>query len=359
MKTIGRALAAACIGFACVAAGQAAAGEFADPLQVPARMSPLASRGLLLAVAPAGPRLVAVGQRGHIVVSADAGASWRQSPVPVSSDLTAVHFVDARQGWAVGHDGVILHTEDGGDTWALQLDGRRANDLIVAALERRLAAEPKSAAVEALLADARRYREQGADKPFLDVWFADAHTGYAVGAFNLIFRTEDGGKTWETWFDRTENPKLFNLYAIQSAAGGLYISGEGGLLLRLDPSAGRFRALPIAYNGSLFGVVAASKSNVLAFGLRGNVFRSEDEGRSWKPVDTGLRATVVAGMSDAAGTVYLADLGGRVVASADGGLTFKPVSLGKAMPLAGLADAGGGWLALVGPGGVAVAKTGR
>ena len=117
---------------------------FADVLDTPAQISPLASRSLLQAVAKAGDRLVAVGQRGHIVVSTDGGTTWKQSPVPVSSDLTAVYFVDDKQGWAVGHDGVILHTADGGDTWQLQLDGRKANALLVAAMERKVAAEPAS-----------------------------------------------------------------------------------------------------------------------------------------------------------------------------------------------------------------------
>ena len=166
--------------------------------------------------------------------STDGGASWKQASVPVSSDLTAVFFVDDKQGWAVGHDGVILHTADGGEKWALQLSGRTANDLLVAAMERKVAAEPASEDAKKLLAEAQRYKEQGADKPFLDVWFADAQNGYAVGAYNLIFRTRDGGKTWEPWFDRTDNPKFFNLYAIRPAAGELFIAGEGGLVLKLD-----------------------------------------------------------------------------------------------------------------------------
>ncbi len=70
------------------APGATGAG-FIDPLDVPAQMSPLAAKSLLQGVARAGPRLVAVGQRGHIVYSNDAGATWQQAKVPVSSDLTA------------------------------------------------------------------------------------------------------------------------------------------------------------------------------------------------------------------------------------------------------------------------------
>src|SRR5262249_10155931 len=150
---------------------------------------------------------------------------------------------------------------------------------------------PTSAELKPLLEDAKRYKDQGADKPFLDVWFADENTGYVVGAYNLIFKTTDGGKNWQPWFDRTDNPKLFNLYSIRPAANGLYIAGEGGLVLKLDSDAQRFRALEVAYKGSFFGVTGG-RDSVLVYGLRGNVFRSDDAGRTWNKVDAGLAATV-------------------------------------------------------------------
>jgi photosystem II stability/assembly factor-like uncharacterized protein len=303
-------------------APHASAAAFVDVLDTPAQMSPLAQRGLLQGVARAGERLVAVGQRGHILVSGDGGTTWKQSPVPVSSDLTAVYFVDARRGWAVGHDGVVLRSDDGGDSWQLQLDGRKANELLLAAMTRKVEAEPSDDAKKQL-AEAKRYAEQGADKPFLDVWFADANEGYVVGAYNLIFRTSDGGKSWSSWFDRTD--------------------------------AQRFKALPTPYTGSYFGVVG-TKTSVLVFGLRGTVYRSDDAGKTWVKVDAGLPASVVAAERLPSDTVLLADVGGHVVGSEDGGRTFKPLALKQPMPITGLADAGAQRLALVGPRGVAITQ---
>jgi photosystem II stability/assembly factor-like uncharacterized protein len=337
-------------------AAPAAGAGFADVLDTPAQMSPLAARSLLQGVARAGSRLVAVGQRGHIVVSKDNGATWKQSPAPVSSDLTAVFFVDDRQGWAVGHDGVILHTADGGDTWQRQLDGRKANDLLVAAMERKVAAEPASTAAKALLTEAQRYKDQGADKPFLDVWFSDAKNGYAVGAYNLIFRTEDGGTTWEPWFDRTDNPKFFNLYAIRPVAGDLYIAGEAGLVLKLDAASQRFVALTVPYNGSFFGVAGAG-SAVLVYGLRGNVYRSDDAGKTWVKADAGLPAAIVGAAPAEGGAVLLADGGGRIAASTDGGRTFNKVVLKNPAPLTGFAPIGNDRFVLVGPRGATVSET--
>jgi photosystem II stability/assembly factor-like uncharacterized protein len=335
----------------------AIAAGFVDVLDSPAIESALASKGLLQAVTRAGDAVVAVGQRGHVVVSTDGGATWKQGKVPVSSDLTAVFFVGDKKGWAVGHDGVILNTVDGGATWTLQLDGRKANDLLLASLERRAAAEPASEAVKTLLVEAKRYKEQGADKPFLDVWFADENNGYAIGAYNLIFRTRDGGKTWESWFDRTQNPKFFNLYAIRPVGSTLYIAGEGGLVLKQDAAGEQFAAVPTPYNGSYFGV-ADAKSAVVVFGLRGNVYRSDD-GKEWTKVETGLSAAVVGGMTTPKGEVLLADAGGRIVASEDGGKNYQKVAVKNPIPLTGIADAGNGRLALVGPRGVAVAEATR
>jgi photosystem II stability/assembly factor-like uncharacterized protein len=329
---------------------------FADVLDTPAQSSPLASRSLLQAVAKAGSRLVAVGQRGHIVVSNDGGKNWKQAPVPVSSDLTALFFADSERGWAVGHDGVVLHSANGGDSWQVQLDGRKANDLLLAAMEAKSRAAPGSADAKTLLSEAQRYKEQGPDKPFLDVWFADAMHGYVVGAYNLIFRTNDGGQTWEPWFDRVENSKFFNLYAIRPVGDDLYIAGEGGLVLKLDSAAQRFKALAVPYNGSFFGIAAAGKA-VVAFGLRGNVYRSDDAGATWAKADAGLAATIVGATRMADGALLLADAGGRLASTNDGGRSFRKVVLKQSMPITGLAELDDARLVLVGPRGVTVADS--
>ena len=96
----------------------AAAANAAGPQ--PAINSVRASKSLLLDVAVAGKRLVAVGERGHVVYSDDGGQTWAQASVPTRSLLTAVSFPTARDGWAVGHDGTVIHSADGGQTWTLQ-----------------------------------------------------------------------------------------------------------------------------------------------------------------------------------------------------------------------------------------------
>ena len=147
-----------------IVAATAPSRSFVDVLDQPAGRSPLAAQGVLQATAVAGERLVAAGARGHIVYSDDRGASWQQAKVPVSADLTALHFANARQGWAVGHEGVVLHTADGGATWQVQLDGRRANALVLEHV-RNLPADTDATLRDALKAEAERAAAEGPSRP--------------------------------------------------------------------------------------------------------------------------------------------------------------------------------------------------
>ena len=332
-----------------------AAGNFRDVLDIPARESAFAAKSLLNGVANAGKRTVAVGQRGHIVFSDDGGKTWTQAKVPVSSDLVAVYFPIPAKGWAVGHDGVVLHTADGGATWIRQLDGRGAGQLManyyVARAEQGALGSGETAA--ALVDEAKRIGAQGAENAFLDVWFADENNGFIVGAFNLIFRTGDGGKTWEPWFHRTENPNRLHLYAVRKASGGIYIVGEQGTVLKLDPAGTKFVALDAGYKGSFFGIAGAGDA-VTIFGLRGNAFRSTDGGKSWQKTATNLPDGITGAASCGGSRLLMVSQSGKVLLSDDAGASFRPVKIEHPSPATAVACLGEGAAVIAGTRGVRV-----
>jgi len=323
------------------------AGEFADVLDTPALPSELAAHAMVTGLTRAGERLVAVGQRGHILYCDDAGQHWQQAQVPVSSDLVAVHFPTAQQGWAVGHDGVVLHSSDGAKTWSRQLDGRQVGPIMLAEYQRRLTTQPDDANLLARVGEAQRMVDEGADKPFLDVWFENERVGYIVGAFNLIFRTDDGGQHWTPLLELTDNPGALNLYAIRPVGDELFIVGEQGLVMKLDRASGRFNALPMPYNGSFFGITG-KPGVVLVFGLRGNVFRSTDDGTSWNKVDLGLPLSITAGSVTADGRIVLVSQAGHVLVSTDDGASFQQQPNIALAPVAAAQVASGGSLVLAG-----------
>jgi photosystem II stability/assembly factor-like uncharacterized protein len=208
------------------------------------------------------------------------------------------------------------------------------------------AGTPQGATVSPLLANVYLHDA-------LDVWFENESHGFVVGAYNLILETTDGGRTWQSWFDRVTNPRFMTLYSIRPAAGGLFIAGEAGVVFRLDPVAKHFDAVPVDYAGSLFGVADAGDA-VLVFGLRGNAFRSSDGGATWTKVDSRLPATIVGGTTLERSAVVLADQGGRLAISYDGCVNFELVPVQRTLPLTSVVDAGAGRLAVTGPFGVMV-----
>ena len=122
--------------------------EVQDLLQIPAQMSAMAPKSLLMDVVNTGTHLVAVGEGGYILYS-DNGQEWIQAQVPASVTLTAVSFPTSEKGWAVGHDGVILNTVDGGRTWIKQMDGIKINELMLRLAREKVAVPDGSCLVSA------------------------------------------------------------------------------------------------------------------------------------------------------------------------------------------------------------------
>jgi photosystem II stability/assembly factor-like uncharacterized protein len=330
-----------------------AASAYKDPLEVPAQASAMAERSPLFGVAQAGRRIVAVGARGHIVFSDDTGTTWKQAKVPSSTDLVAVSFPSDTQGWAVGHGGIVLHTEDAGQTWTRQLDGLQAARITMDFYANASAGSVSDAVLrqaKGQLQDA----ERGAPAPLLDVWFESDRVGFVVGAFNRILQTQDGGKTWTPWMARIDNPQELNLYAIRGDGDERFIVGEQGMVWRLDSQTRRFVAVPTPYKGTLFGVVVAP-SAVVAFGMNGTAFRSTDRGRSWEKSEIGSRAGLTAGAASSGGQVLLVNIAGQLLRSDDQGKTFALVKSAAFMPsYFGVARLHEGRLSVVGSAGIKV-----
>ena len=70
-------------------------------------------------VSPAGGW--AVGDQGTILHTTDGGQSWQAQSSGTQQHLSSVAFAFLLSGWAVGYEGTILHTRDGGQSWQAQI----------------------------------------------------------------------------------------------------------------------------------------------------------------------------------------------------------------------------------------------
>ena len=251
--------------------------------------SDMAAQALLLDVARAGSRMVAVGEFGHVLLSDDNGDSWRQAAsVPTRNTLVGVTFIDNQTGYAVGHAATILKTVDGGDNWTLQ------------------------------------YNERRGETPLFAVYFADAQNGIAVGGFSYTFETNNGGESWTQRSlveDSYDDFHLNDVFADKK--GNLYIPAEFGTVYKSRDRGQNWQAIETGYDGSFWGGLGLANGDVLVFGMRGNVWRSANAGKSWKQVKTGTDQSVSGGTQLDDGRVVLAGLSGTVLVSKNSGKSFK------------------------------------
>jgi photosystem II stability/assembly factor-like uncharacterized protein len=353
MNRVLRAVCVTCVAYGLAPIAVASPPRFQDVLDVPAISVRAPDKNFFTSVARAGQRLVAVGQRGLIVFSDDHGRNWKQARVPVQSDLTDVRFLTADIGWAVGHDEVVLRSNDGGRSWVRLTDGRT----IAPAAERYYSDQVAEGTIKAsVFVDAEKLNNKsGTGEPFLSVLFENASVGYAVGAFGTIEVTSDGGKTWIPWLDRIDNSQFYHLNSIRSIGGEIYVAGEAGMVYRLDRTAKRFVALPTGYSGSLFGITG-DDSVLVAYGLRGNIFRSTDKGSSWAKVPNFIPASLVDGVILADGKICLVNQGGMVLVSQDQGRSFRPTGARVPTLATSIVALGPQTLLLSGAAGVTTAK---
>lgn len=314
----------------CMLPAWAVAGD-QEILPRPADRLPLAPKSVVLDVTQAGQRYVAVGERGHVLISSD-GKSWDQAEfVPVQATLTRVTFAGGRL-WAVGHDSTIIHSRDIGRTWSLQ------------------------------------HFEPEWEKPLLDVHFFNANEGIAIGAYGLFMRTSDAGRSWDVlamedlvtsedidWEEVAQAIEEYDEYAedfgvddfddefdssddngfdddyydaaadfdrgcyefmechlnafVDLGDGHFLIAAERGYGFRSFDGGASWEAFRFPYPGSMFGLIRVSDDEVLAFGLRGHVQYSADRGASWEMLDSGLQSSLKGGTIDREGKPLMVGAG--------------------------------------------------
>ena len=273
-------------------------------------VAPLASKSLLLDITTINQStLVAVGERGHILLSND-GELWQQAKVPVQATLTAVYFFDENRGWAVGHDATILATKDGGLTWQLQQHFPHVQ------------------------------------KPLLDVLFTDENNGIAIGAYGLFYRTVDAGEHWAIEYHneflfpedqeylaelKLQDEKAYldeqssilpHFNRVVADGRTLYLVGEIGLIAKSNDFGLNWQKLDEIYAGSFYDINRTQQGNLLVVGLRGHIFRSLRNGTPWQESDSHVTALLSTIVLTDDNRIFVLGNNGVLLESGDDGSTF-------------------------------------
>ena len=248
---------------------------------------PRTSESLLLAATEASSRAVVVGERGHVLLSEDR-KNWRQpgpKSVPTRATLTDVTAI-GDQLWAVGHDAVILHSDDGGENWQMQFSNPEIS------------------------------------QPLLTVLFSDTKNGYAGGAYGYFLTTTDGGVNWKESIIHEEFDFHIN-DILQLNDGSLFLVAEAGNAFIKPPGEQQWQHMELPYAGSMFGGLITPEGNIMVFGLRGHALETPDRGKTWYELKTGSLASIFGGAVRGDGSIILVGAKGAILTRLAGDSDFK------------------------------------
>jgi len=206
-----------------------------------------------------------VGYGGKILSTADGGRTWQERSSLTELALYDVRFVDGRTGWACGQGGTILRTVDGGRTWKRQRSGTERSLFSLFFIDAARGWAVGDKAVQLRTENGGESWQVSSVQPSLegigedvslavvdpilyDVFFVDERTGWMAGEFGKIYRSDDGGRTWQ----EQQNSLV----------------GQGGVMSAFD--------MP-----TFFAVRFANDREGAAVGLEGKVAFTRDGGRSW------------------------------------------------------------------------------
>jgi photosystem II stability/assembly factor-like uncharacterized protein len=181
----------------------------------------------------------AVGDNGLVLATRNGGALWQSQVTPSASALYGVAAASKKDVWAVGANGTIIRTKDGGLFWGLQQSGTNSNLHAVAA--------------------------------------SSPSVAWAVGLSGTILRTSDGGSSWTALSSGT-TVSLSEVLAISSWEA--WVVGENGTILHTTNAGQNWRSVPGVTSEWLNSIGRDPGGRLLVVGNKGTILRYD--GASWR-----------------------------------------------------------------------------
>jgi photosystem II stability/assembly factor-like uncharacterized protein len=255
----------------------------------------------------------AVGEAGTVLVTSDAGATWKAQISGTESLLTQTAFVNVQVGWIAGTNGELLKTDNGGATWQRVSFGQ--NDT-----------------VQSLQAK-------------------DARTAWVTTTSGRAYVTTDGGAQWKRIVAPVDVWKLVvaggsNVWAVSYDIARLWRSTDGGTTwsqASLPPlESGLWRSTyssNLQFDDAMHGLFVAYEAGYTTAGnyvSRQTAWRTVDGGVSWQPFNSPLAAGASYGVSYqlvGANIVFASyyglynGTGASLQRTADGGVTWQAIAL--------------------------------
>ena len=217
----------------------------------------------------------------------DGGITWKNIPANANTQHRDIVFTDANTGYIGCNNGVILKTTDQGETWQQLTTGMEGEGVVFASLS-----------------------------------FINNNIGWAsVLPYAMVAKTTDGGQTWQYASIIKDSASTWNQsVAFMDADTGLALLYPSGVYRTIDGGATWNQVS--APSGEFVDIAFTPQNNVIIGGSSGQVLQSTDAGKTWKavvPLNTtsGYYSYITFVSAD---TGYVA--GTNILKTTDGGTTW-------------------------------------
>jgi photosystem II stability/assembly factor-like uncharacterized protein len=240
----------------------------------------------------------------------DGGNSWSQVPLPAGAKVTAIHFVDAKNAYAIGPD-TLLRTSDGGEKWEAQ----------------------KIA--------------PGNDFKSIDCASA-SECILTVTSGNELIETSDGGVT-----DSVKTTSSSLIYGVAYASPTQVVAvGESGATVLSSDAGATFTPSSADIGGEYGRLRAGPGGIVLAPGAGGDFAMSANGGQSWQVISTQTSAQLTDVAFSTPQIGYALDVNGGLQQTNDGGASWQTLNPGTTAPARAMVALGTRVVLLLGPVGI-------
>ncbi|MDB5257601.1 MAG: Cadherin-like beta sandwich protein [Chitinophagaceae bacterium] len=223
----------------------------------------------------------AVGNNGIILTTSNGGLTWTTQTSGTTEYLNTVHFISSTQGWIVGTNGTILVTNNGGITWTAQT----------------------SNTVEILYS----------------VYFVSSTQGWAVGNNGIILTTSNGGLTWTTQTSGTMQ-FLSSVYFISSTQG--WIVGSNGTILVTNNGGVTWIAQTSGTTTYFRSIYFISSTQGWAVGTNGIILTTSNGGITWTAQTSGSTQIFYSVHFISSTQGWIVGTNGTILVTNNGGLTW-------------------------------------
>ncbi len=175
----------------------------------------------------------AIGDDGTILKTTNGGSQWVIQTSPVIGFFNDVFFIDANYGWIVGNGGYILRTTNGGTTW-------------------------------------ENVKPSSFDGHLQGTFFLSKDTGFVIGPGNIL-KTTDGGVTWI----KKQHPLIYGYDITFTDSKNGWAVGSGGTIIRAIDGGEQWYKQTTPTSNYLYEVIfPGDDRNGWAVGNNGTILRT-------------------------------------------------------------------------------------